>query len=31
MYIYVSEAMRFKQYNVYTRVRKEYTFNILFS
>ena len=31
MYIYVADATRFMQYNVYTRVRKEYTFNILFS
>lgn len=31
MYIYVAEATRFMQYSVYTRVRKEYTFNILFS
>ena len=26
MYIYVAEATRFMQYNVYTRVRKEYIF-----
>ena len=26
MYIYVAEATRFMQYNVYTRVRKAYTF-----
>ena len=31
MHIYVAEATRFMQYNVYTRVHKEYTFNILFS
>ena len=31
MYIYVAEVTWFMQYNVYTRVSKEYTFNILFS
>lgn len=31
MYVYVAEATRFMQYNVYTRVHKEYTFNILLS
>ena len=31
MHIYVAEATWFMQYNVYTRVPKEYTLNILFS